>query len=225
VSTVRQPDATRHAGTTTTGSILLVVHGLPPDENTGTPLVAYGYATALAEAGWSVTVMAMGPDAPPWDRLQVRRRAGEAFDRVAVQPTTGPGLVWTVDAPSDALYATAVSSRRPAPPAATHDQAITALLGRLAPSVVHVIDNVHLPLSIPEIAHRLGIPVVRTVACAEDLCALIAPVSPCSGPAGYCPAPLTVEHCAACVAATAPTNPAWAHFAPDERPAVDRFRR
>lgn len=190
-------------------SLVLVVHALPPDEASGTPLVAHGYAAALAATGWDVTVLAMGPDAPPWDRLRAVRRPGEAFDRVPVRPVTQAGSVWTVDAPVQPLVATAHTAGRadPAEPAV----AVAALLRQLSPDVVHVVDNVHLPLSIPEVAHRLGIPVVRTVSCAEDLCARIAPVSAHSGPAGFCPAPLTVDRCAGCVAAT--PDPAWRAFA------------
>lgn len=65
-------------------AVLLVVHALPPDEASGTPLVAHGYATALARAGWDVTVMAIEPGAPTWDRLEVVRRPGEPFSRVPV---------------------------------------------------------------------------------------------------------------------------------------------
>ncbi len=221
------------ASGTEPGSVLLVVHGLPPDEHTGTPLVAYGYATALARSGWAVTVLAMGADAPPWGDLEVVQCAGEPFARVPVRPITHAGSVWTVDAPVTPLDPTpsgrslgawragagaaeAVHARGP-------DDAIRRLLHQIRPSVVHVVDNVHLPLSIPEIAHHVGIPVVRTVACAEDLCALVAPVSTCSGPEGYCAAPLTVAHCSACVAHCG--DPAWAHFAADARPVVDIRRR
>jgi glycosyltransferase involved in cell wall biosynthesis len=62
-----------------------------------------------------------------------------------------------------------------------------------------VVNNVNLPLDFPELAKAEGIPVVRSVTCAEDLCGLIAPVSPRSGRRGYCSAPVTPEHCAGCV--------------------------
>lgn len=201
-------------------SILLVVHALPPDEASGTPLVTYGYATALAADGWSVTVLSLGPDAPPWDELRVEHQAGEPFDRVPVQPVTAAGSVWTVDAPSQPW--TPTPARAGAPRRADPADAVGALLGRLRPDVVHVVDNVHLPLSIPEVAHRRGIAVVRTVSCAEDLCALIAPVSPCSGPDGFCPAPITVEHCADCVASVG--DAAWIGFATTGVPVVDEHR-
>lgn len=229
--------------------MLLVVHCLPPDEHTGTPLVAYGYATALARAGWAVTVMSMGADAPPWEDLQIISHRDEPFARVPVRPTTHAGSVWTVDAPATPLDPTPsapldpsavaafvssnpslglprwLSAAKTAETIAPHgpDAAFRQLLRRLRPSVVHVVDNVHLPLSIPELAHDAGVPVVRTVACAEDLCALIAPVSPCSGADGYCAAPLTVSQCATCVSHSG--DPAWVHFAADERPTVDSWRQ
>src|SRR5579875_2758571 len=155
--------------------ILYLVHGLPPEEYTGTPLVAYGYATAVAS-----------------DPRRARA-PGERFFRVAVPPTPYLGSYWSIEAPS--------APRRPEGPVAS---AFRRLLRSIAPDLVHVVDNVHLPLDWPEIAAAAGIPVVRTVSCAEDLCGLVAPVSPCSGPAGYCAAPITVEHCADCIAALLP---------------------
>lgn len=178
--------------------VVLVVHALPPEEATGTPLVAHGYATALAAAGWSVTVLAASADAPPWDRLRVERRPGEEFDRVPLGGVGQPGLMWMVDAPTRPLV---VNPRWPGD-AGEPAVAVAALLDRLRPDVVHVVDNVHLPLAIPELAHRLGIPVVRSVSCAEDLCGRLNPVSACSGPSGYCEAPLTVDHCTGCVLST-----------------------
>jgi glycosyltransferase involved in cell wall biosynthesis len=202
------------------GSVLLVVHALPPEESSGSPLVADGYARALAAAGWTVTVMAMGPGAPSWDALVVTRRGGEPYERVAVHPTTGPGEAWTIDEPGRPAPTTL-----PAPGRWSADpvDGVRRLLRRLQPDIVHVVDNVHLPLSIPEVASSLGIPVVRTVSCTEDLCALIAPVSPCSGPRGYCPAPLTVDRCAACLQASA--NPAFAGFSATGEPSADLRRR
>src|SRR5664280_298435 len=89
------------------------------------------------------------------------------------------------------------------------DQAFGDLLDRVAPDLVHVVNNVHLPLDWPEVAAARGIPVVRSVTCAEDLCGMIAPVSPRSGPDGYCIPPLTPEHCARCLA-NAPDSANWA---------------
>ncbi len=189
---------TRHDGGAP--SVLLVVHGLPPDEHTGTPLAARGYATELGRRGWDVTVLHPSDGAPGWDRLHRRRRPGEDFWRLAVPPTAARGALWALQAPP--------FPADPTPSTGGPDAAVCAVLDELRPDVVHVIDNVDLPLSIPELAAARGIPVVRTVSCAEDLCGLIAPVSPRSGPGGYCTGPLTAGHCAGCIAST--LDPVWA---------------
>jgi glycosyltransferase involved in cell wall biosynthesis len=171
-------------------SLLIVVHALPPAEVSGTPLVAYGYAQAFGKAGWRVTVMSATPGAPPWEQAQASRDSSGLFDRLVVPPDYGAGSSW-LDAWS-------------VPTAATCDDSeigarVARVLERLDPDVVHIVDNVFLPLCIAEIAHGNDIPVVRGVSDAEDLCALVVPVSPCSGPSGYCESPLTVNHCAGCV--------------------------
>jgi len=202
------------------GSVLLVAHGLPPEEASGTPLVAAGYARELAARGWTVVVMTAAAGGPPWGSLGVERRDDEPFFRLPVRPVTFRGLPWPLDAP---LHPPAGLPPPAGAEATDPTRALGTLLRRLRPDVVHIVDNVHLPLAIGEVAHRQGIPVVRTVACAEDLCALVAPVSPRSGPAGFCPAPLTPQRCAACVMAS--SDEAWARFASGDDPVVDRRRQ
>lgn len=175
-------------------SILLVAHGFPPEEHTGTPLATEGYARELAARGWNVTVLYGSDDpAPGWDEGRPARQqeAGEAFFRVPAPRTPWRGLAW-------GRRAAAV----PADPGHNRaDAAFLALLVDERPDLVHLVDGVELPLSWPELVVALGIPLVRTVTCAEDLCGLIAPVSPCSGPRGYCEAPITPAHCASCIQA------------------------
>lgn len=170
-------------------SVLLVVHALPPAERSGTPLAAYGYAQTLGAAGWDVTVLSAQPGAAPWERAQPARDATEPFARLVVPPDYGGGASW-LDAWSVAL---------PAGGSLGPNAPVARMLERLDPDLVHVVDNVFLPPSVSELAHRMGVPVVRGVSCAEDLCALVVPVSPCSGPDGFCEPPLTVDHCADCV--------------------------
>ncbi len=170
--------------------LLLLVHSLPPDEHTGTPLVTHGYARALASRGFAVTVVYPSPERTSWE-LAPERWDGESFDRV-VTPFSPSADRWPVIAASEHGPADVASER-----------AFVTLLGKLGPDVVHVVNNVRLPLSWPELAHARGIPVVRSVTCAEDLCGLIAPVSPRSGVDGYCPGPLTPDGCARCIEAEA----------------------
>ena len=168
--------------------ILYLVHSLPPEEHTGTPLFAYGYARAMADRGHQVTVAYPSVHTTSWE-LTPERLPGEAFDRVVVPSTSFTGPFWSIEA------ASSDPNTSPTPAAA-----FLQLLRRLQPDLVHVVNNVNLPLDFPELAEAEGIPVVRSVTCAEDLCGLIAPVSPRSGRRGYCTAPLTPEHCARCVA-------------------------
>src|SRR5664280_2080885 len=167
--------------------VMYVVHSLPPEEFTGSPLSAFGYARALSERGWAVTVVYASQEARSW-ALIPQREAGEPFDRVRVPMSQHPRS-WPVDAPSAS-----------GPERVRADQAFGDLLDRVAPDLVHVVNNVHLPLDWPEVAAARGIPVIRSVTCAEDLCGRIAPVSPRSGSDGYCIPPLTPKHCARCIA-------------------------
>ncbi|HEX3842247.1 MAG TPA: glycosyltransferase family 4 protein [Acidimicrobiales bacterium] len=169
--------------------ILYLVHSLPPEEHTGTPLFAYGYAQAMAARGHLVTVVYPSPTATSWT-LTPERRPGEAFDRIVAPPTPYAGPFWSIEAASDGLGANPESAA-----------AFLEVLTRVQPDLIHVVNNVNLPLDWPELAKANGIPVVRSVTCAEDLCGLIAPVSPRSGQRGYCSPPLTPEHCARCLAA------------------------
>jgi glycosyltransferase involved in cell wall biosynthesis len=172
--------------------IVYLVHALPPLENTGTPLAAYSYAQGLAQRGWEVTVVSAAIGETSWPTAP-ERNPPEAFDRLVVPPTRHLGSYWSIEAPSAPRRAECVEANT-----------FRRLLQTIGPDLVHVVDNVHLPLDWPEIAAARGIPVVRTVSCAEDLCALVAPVSPCSGPKGFCAAPITPEHCARCVRAQLP---------------------
>ncbi|MCK4176077.1 glycosyltransferase family 4 protein [Aciditerrimonas ferrireducens] len=177
-------------------SIWLVVHGFPPAEFTGTPLIAHGYATELVRRGWHVVVVEPSPDG------MGRCRARDATDGVAGRD--GRGLLrrrfLRREPPGGGLWSLEAAARR--------DPMVVAEVRRALledrPDLVHVVDNVDLPLVVPEVAGELGIPVVRTVACAEDLCALIAPVSPRSDSSGFCRAPLRPERCLGCLEATVP---------------------
>lgn len=158
--------------------VLYLVHGLPPEEYTGTPLVALGYAGGVARRGWRAGVV--HASALP------ERAAGAPDDGVArfpVPPAEPNGLLWSIE-----RYA----RHEPGP-------TFEGILDEFRPDLLHVVDNVSLPLDWPEQAHARGIPVIRTVSCAEDLCGLIVPVSAASDPVGYCDAPITEQRCARCV--------------------------
>ena len=182
-------------------SILLVVHALPPAEHTGTPLVAYGYARELAEAGWGVTVLSASVGASPWAQFRPVQHDSEAFVRLTVPPSSGMGTSWL-----DAWSAPVTRSGDPFLDVVPH---VARALGFVQPDIVHVVDNVSLPLSIPEVCSDLGIPVVRSVSALEDLCTLVVPVSRYSGPSGFCDSPITVEQCARCVGDASSDRVIW----------------
>ena len=167
--------------------ILYLAHSLPPEEYTGTPLTTHGYARSMAARGWDVTVVSPSANAVSWTAAPFRRE-GEAFTCIEVPRTPHLGARWSIEAPTDDAGGWSQGAA-----------AFRRILREQAPDLVHVVNNVHLPLDVPEMAKAEGVPVVRTVTCAEDLCGLVAPVSPRSGPAGYCSAPLTPEQCARCV--------------------------
>lgn len=174
------------------GRILYLVHGFPPAESTGTPLVAEQYATGASRRGWRVTVVSADPSVAGWDSIRTSRPGQLVHHAV---PTTLAGT-----------WAVAGASTAAAPGA---NRWFLRMLRRSSPDLVHVVDNVHLPLDWPELAARTGIPVVRTVSSAEDLCGLVPPVSPRSGPEGFCGAPLTPEHCAECLEAVYGRDAGW----------------
>ncbi|HWE66681.1 MAG TPA: glycosyltransferase [Acidimicrobiales bacterium] len=172
-------------------TVLYLVHALPPEEDTGTPLLAAGYAIEMARRGWNVTVLYASDRVKDWEEAMPFRLAGEEFSRVAVPPSPTRGEHWPLFAP--------LNIAGPASPATL---AFERVLRQVAPDLFHVVDNVDLPLDWPDRAAALGIPVVRTVSCTEDLCGLIPPVSPMSDPVGYCLPPLTPERCARCLLST-----------------------
>lgn len=196
--------------------MLLVVHALPPSELSGTPLVTHGYARTLGRAGWRVTVLSSLPDAPHWGTVKVVREPAEPFWRAVVAPDYGAGTSW--------LDAWAV------PTAPTGDSSgdvsldVSRFLERLRPDVVHIVDNVFLPLSLPERATEGGIPVVRTVSAAEDLWPLVAPLVPGSMTGELCPTPLDLDYGADCVM-TSTADDTLARFRRTGEPAVDAQRR
>jgi O-antigen biosynthesis protein len=173
--------------------LLYLVHALPPEEQTGTPHLAVGYAEELARRDWDVTILYVSPQTGSWDSVAPEHRTGESFTRIAVPlpPPSTRGHLWSIGAPSAFVG-----------PDDPRSVTFERILTELSPDIVHVLDNVNLSLDWPERAALRGIPVVRTVSNAEDLCGLIPPVSPISDQIGYCLPPLTPERCARCLVST-----------------------
>jgi glycosyltransferase involved in cell wall biosynthesis len=188
-------------------AILYMVHGFPPKENTGTPLVARSYAERMLERGWRVAVVYADPDTKRWPDLTRERVA-----RVASSQDDSDGAdsaLLGLGVPFGHYAGWAIEAASAPEDTGRRSSFFAGLLESFRPDVVHVIDNVQMPLDWPERASASGVPVVRTVSCAEDLCGLIAPVSPLSDPVGYCAAPITPERCAGCVTAVLHSEWGW----------------
>jgi glycosyltransferase involved in cell wall biosynthesis len=173
--------------------VLLVAHALPPEEQSGTPQTTLGYATTLAARGHDVTVLHVAAGPGSWTDRPIRR-PDEPFSRIPVPRLVDDPLVveWSVTAAS-----------RPLSPSA--EAGIEQILDDVDPDVVHVVNTVHLPLEIPELAHGRRIPVIRSVTGLEDLCGLVIPVPADPVGRGVCEPPFSPRQCAGCVLATQPT--------------------
>jgi hypothetical protein len=131
--------------------VLYLVHALPPIERTGTSLIAFEYAKRAGARGWKTAVVSANPAVTGWRDVREWRDQGEWFTRFAV-PLTPP-------AP-----ATTTRSDPKSPPS----RFFAGLLRRLAPDVVHVVDNDQLPEHWPDMAAAAGIPVVRFARPVDD---------------------------------------------------------
>ncbi len=191
--------------------VLLVAHALPPEEQSGTPQTTLGYATALSARGHDVTVLHVAPGAGTWS-ARPARRPDEAFARIPVPRVVDDPLVveWSVTAASRPLTAEV-------------EAGIAQILTDVDPDVVHVVNTVHLPLELPELAHARGIPVIRSVTGLEDVCGLVIPVSADPAGHGVCEPPFSPRQCARCVLATQPTLTDVPDLPAVEAPALERM--
>jgi len=163
--------------------VLLVVHGLPPFELSGTPLIAQQYGEELARRGVDVGIVyaVTESDAGP---LGAHRIDGEAFWRFGTTATLWRWLDWC------SRDVAGISGRDGAALRPFDD-----LLHRFRPDLVHVIDSVNLPSEWPLLARARGIPVVRSVWNTEDICGNGEPLV-ATEPPRLCPPPLRPADCA-----------------------------
>jgi glycosyltransferase involved in cell wall biosynthesis len=163
-------------------SVLLIVHCLPPLEFSGTPAIAAAYARRLTARGLRVSVLYAAPAPAGATPLRIRTDEG-GFTRYEIPPAPFLWLQWSL---RDAA-------------AATPGRAVLldAVLDRCHPDLAHVLDLVNLPGEWAEALRARGVPLLRQVWNAEDLCGLIEPLAP-PARAVVCPAPLTPGQCAEC---------------------------
>jgi glycosyltransferase involved in cell wall biosynthesis len=163
--------------------VLVLVHGLPPADCSGTPAIAHAYARHLTVRGLRVGVLYGGPPPDRSPPLRVFTDEHHGFRRYQVSPTP---LLWQKWSIYD--WAAAASQRC---------AVLQDVLDDLRPDLVHVVDLVNLPGEWADAIHARGIPLLRQVWNTEDLCGLVEPLGPLP-PAVTCPAPLTPRQCAEC---------------------------
>ncbi|HET8606526.1 MAG TPA: glycosyltransferase, partial [Gaiellaceae bacterium] len=139
--------------------ILLVVHGFPPEEQSGTELYAEALAHALVRGGHDVCVFAGSHTAAA--RLDARRREGAVEVERCARPRRRLRVAWH-DGSTEA--------------------ALLALLDRFEPEAVHVqhLLGLTMPL-IPRLRAR-GLPVVLTLHDHWFLCPEVQPYRPWAHP-------------------------------------------
>jgi glycosyltransferase involved in cell wall biosynthesis len=163
--------------------VLLIAHSLPPREFSGTPAIAHGYARRLAAQGIRAGVLYGVLPPAPAEALRAYADEQHGFRRYEVPATPHLWTGWS-------LYDAAAAA--PERAAALH-----AVLDDFRPDIVHVLDLVNLPGEWPAAIRARGVPLLRQVWNAEDLCGLIEPLAP-APPGVTCPAPLTPRQCAEC---------------------------
>jgi glycosyltransferase involved in cell wall biosynthesis len=166
--------------------ILLVVHALPPFERSGSPLLAHELACALAALGTEVGVLYPQPSEVPYQPDAPQVRTGEPFTRFQNHSTRD---VWFQWATFDSLRQDEERQQELA--------RVTDVLQEFRPEAVIVIDPVNQPTQLVDVVHRLGIPILRYVLLAEDLCGMVDPVHGLPV-VSVCGTPFTPEQCAQC---------------------------
>ena len=154
--------------------ILYVVHALPPLDVSGTPLIAWQYATQAVKAGHRVAIAfprpAGGRSIPPAEGIELLPLAPAAEQ-------------WTLAAFT-------------APP--KRDEAMLAALRKFRPDIVHIVDWVDLPSALLASIRALTVPVIRQVWNFEDVCAFIEPIR-FHPDYRLCRAPLADDQCGECL--------------------------
>src|SRR5262249_54354722 len=136
---------------------------------------AYEYARHLVKRGVRVGVLSAGLDAAA-PLLQNRLDESHGFTRYEVRPTQFQWQAWSI---YDA------SSANP-----ERGRVLESVLDEFRPSLVHVLDLINLPSEWPEVIKSRGLPILRHMCNAEDLCGCIQPAFP-APPAVVCSSPIT----------------------------------
>jgi glycosyltransferase involved in cell wall biosynthesis len=153
--------------------ILYIVHSIPPLEFSGTPLIAWQYATLAVHRGDAAAIAFPRPPggAPP-------------------PPAGDVTLLPLQFAPNWQLDAFSIPPER--------DEAMLSTLRAFRPDIVHIVDWVNLPSSLLPTLRALRVPVIRHVWNLEDICAFIEPIR-FHPESRICRAPLPPEQCGECL--------------------------
>lgn len=135
--------------------VLLVVHGYPPHEQSGTELYTSGLAQALARAGHVVAVFAGSHSVD--DPLQEWRHDGD----VEIERLARPRRRLRIDYSNDGV-----------------ERSILSTVNRFGPDVVHVHHLLGLTMPLIPLLKERGLPVVLTLHDHWFLCPEVQPFSP-----------------------------------------------
>jgi len=166
--------------------ILLVVHALPPYEQSGSPLLAHELACALADLGTKVGVLYPQPSKTLDQAGAQLLEEDEPFRRFQTDLTRDLWFQW---ATFDALREDEERQRELA--------RVSEVLETFRPEAVIVIDPVNQPTELVDVVHQRGIPVLRYVLLAEDLCGMVDPVHALPV-VSVCATPFTPQQCTQC---------------------------
>jgi glycosyltransferase involved in cell wall biosynthesis len=164
-------------------AVLLIAHALPPAEHSGVPAAAYEYARHLVGRGLRAGVLYGSSDTSQSAAARVGTDDAHGFKRYEVRRTEHLWQMWSIHDASSA--------------SAERASLLNTILDDFRPTVVHIVDLVNLPGEWPEVIKSRGIPILRQMCNAEDLCGCMEPVFPLP-PAVVCPTPITPRQCAEC---------------------------
>lgn len=160
---------------------LFFVHSYPPHEYTGAPLIARDYGTALAAKGHAVGVVYPALEDPFFEKSE-RIDGGGGPVRYEVPFSE---LRWTEWSIYDSLFFDRLGERKEA--------LLRNILDEFRPDILCVIDTVNLPCRWMSVLAGSGLPIVKLVVNAEDLCGLIEPFDRMTFEP--CPVPLLTNEC------------------------------
>ncbi|GEM_PF-1537636 len=175
---------------------LFLVHGYPPVEYTGAPLLAHEYATALSSRGFPCAVLYPAFEDISFSRYE-RKELTATLTLFEVPYAEFRWLEWSV---GDSLWFNHRGNNK--------DQLLRSVVDLCKPDVAVLIDLVNLPTRWIWMLRELHLPIVKLVLNGEDVCGLIEPFDRTRFEP--CPVPLRRDECAEqCLQILGPLSSSW----------------